>query len=237
MLRVVRGKPALLRRPVNTEQEYPVEQIPELVLVPGDAAHEHRPVMPGQDRLHPGAAPYPAMRPEPLPVRECRAVHLMTSRVFPVRQARVVVGVNSQHAAAGQLPGKFRLPRSRIAGDKECGHKPSCQRGQAGLSGGQASGTTVFPSHSVIRPRRLGKRYPPLWSVLTASWRSVAKAQNRTVWALLLRVDAPVPGSPGSSPEVGHAVRPARASAVRPRSTVVAAAAASSWWSRRAETC
>ena len=149
---------ALLRRPVNTEQEYPVEQIPELVLVPGDAAHEHRPVMPGQDRLHPGAAPYPAMRPEPLPVRECRAVHLMTSRVFPVRQARVVVGVNSQHAAAGQLPGKFRLPRSRIAGDKECGHKPSSQPGQAGLSGGQASGTTVFPSHSVIRPRHLGKR-------------------------------------------------------------------------------
>jgi hypothetical protein len=117
--------------------------------------------MPGQDRLHPGAAPYPAMRPEPLPVRERRAVHLMTSRVFPVRQARVVVGVNSQHAATGQLPGKFRLPRSRIASDKECGHKPSSQPGQAGLSGGQASGTTVFPSHSVIRPRRLGKRYPP----------------------------------------------------------------------------
>ena len=125
---------------------------------------------PGQDRLHPEAAPYPAMRPEPLPVRECRAVHLMTSRVFPVRQTPVVVGVNSQHAATGQLPGKFRLPRSRIASDKECGHKPSSQPGQTGLSGGQASGTTVFPSHSVIRPCRLGKRYPPfcgLWALAT----------------------------------------------------------------------
>ena len=80
-----------------------------------------------------------------------------------MRQARVVVGVNSQHAATGQLPGKFRLPLSRIASDKECGHKPSSQSGQAGLSGGQASGTTVFPSYSVIRLRRLGKRYPPIW--------------------------------------------------------------------------
>src|SRR6266849_7425785 len=63
MERIVTVQPGLLRRPVDMEQEYAVEQIQHVVLVAGDAADEHRPVLPGQDLLHPAAAPHPAMRP------------------------------------------------------------------------------------------------------------------------------------------------------------------------------
>lgn len=52
----MRGEPGLLRRPVNMEEEYTVEEIQKFVLVPCDAAAEDCSVMPGQDFLQPGAA-------------------------------------------------------------------------------------------------------------------------------------------------------------------------------------
>src|SRR5258707_15065184 len=63
MERIVTVQPGPLRRPVDMEQEYAVEQTQHFVLIAGAPADEHRPVLPGQDLLHPAAAPHPAIRP------------------------------------------------------------------------------------------------------------------------------------------------------------------------------
>ena len=127
MERIVRGEPGLLRRPVDMEQEDPVEQIQEFALVTGDATDEYCPILPGQDFGHPRAAPHPAMRTEPLPVRTLRPAHPVAGCIFPVRKLRVIVWIDGQQAATGQLPGKRRLPRSGIASHKKCRHKASSQ--------------------------------------------------------------------------------------------------------------
>src|SRR5260221_3191610 len=74
MERIVTVQPGLLRRPIDMEQEYAVEQIQHFVLIAGDAADEHRPVLPGQDLLRPAAAPHPAMRPAGAGGPELRSV-------------------------------------------------------------------------------------------------------------------------------------------------------------------
>jgi hypothetical protein len=98
MRSVVPGEPCLLRLRVDAEQEHPVEQPEQLVLVPGDAAGEYGLAASGQDLLEPGVAPHPAMRPEPVLVRARRAAATRTADisspylgVFAVAAARVLL--------------------------------------------------------------------------------------------------------------------------------------------------
>ena len=107
--RIVCVQPGPLRRPVDMEQEHPVEQVQQFALVASDAADEHRPVLPGQDLLHPAAAPDPAMRPEPVFIRALRSAGPVAGSILPVRQLRVMVWIDGQQAAAGQLPGQRRF--------------------------------------------------------------------------------------------------------------------------------
>jgi hypothetical protein len=58
------------------------------------------------------------------------------------------------------------------------------------------------------RPLTVARTLPALPSVLTASWRAVAKPQNRTIRALLLRADLLAVGS-GRYPS-DHQVRRSR---------------------------
>lgn len=102
--RIVRIQPGLLRLRVDTEQEHPVEQVQQLLLVAGDAADEHRPVMPGQDLFHPASAPHPAMRSQPLLIRALRPADPVAGGILPMRELRVIIRIDSQQAAASQLP-------------------------------------------------------------------------------------------------------------------------------------
>src|SRR5258706_3058026 len=110
MERIVTVQPGLLRRPVDMGQEYAVEQIQHVVLVAGAAADEHRPVLPGQDLLHPAAAPHPAIRPEPLLIGPWRPADPVAGGILPVRQLRVIVRIDRPHAAARQLPASADFP-------------------------------------------------------------------------------------------------------------------------------
>jgi len=47
----------------------------------------------------------------------------MAGGIVPVRQLRVIIRIDGQHAAASQLPGKRRFPRPRIPRDKEGRHQ------------------------------------------------------------------------------------------------------------------
>ena len=91
MNHVVRDEPVLLRPFIDLEQEYPVEEIEKLVKVPRDATDEGCSVMPGQGFLHPGSAPHPAMRPEPLFVGAPWSLDWVAIRVFPMRKLAVIV--------------------------------------------------------------------------------------------------------------------------------------------------
>ena len=51
----------LLSGVIDFEQERPVEEVHELILVPRDAAHEQGTIVSSQELLHPGSAPHPAM--------------------------------------------------------------------------------------------------------------------------------------------------------------------------------
>jgi hypothetical protein len=49
------------------------------------------------------------MPSQPLLVRALRPAHLVASGILPIREFRVIVWIDGQQAAAGQLPGKRRL--------------------------------------------------------------------------------------------------------------------------------
>src|SRR5258707_9371950 len=110
MERIVTVQPGPLRRPVDMEQEYAVEQIQHFVLIAGAAADAHRPVLPGQDLLHPAAAPHPAMRPEPLLIGAWRPADPAAGGILPVRQLRGIVRIDRRHAAATKLPASADFP-------------------------------------------------------------------------------------------------------------------------------
>jgi len=50
------------------------------------------------------------MRPEPLLIGAWRPADSAAGGILPVRQLRVFVRIDRQHAAASQLPGKRRFP-------------------------------------------------------------------------------------------------------------------------------
>ena len=112
MTSVVGIQPGFLGRAVDAEQEHPVEQVQQFTGVGGDAADKNRLARTSQDFPHAVAAPYPAVRAEPLLIGTRRAAGLVdpvTSGVQPERELRVMIRVDGPQATPEQLRSQGRL--------------------------------------------------------------------------------------------------------------------------------
>ena len=110
--RVIGTQALLLSLRVDTQQEDALEQVDHLVNIEGNATNEYRHLVLPHNLLEPRPPPHPVVCPEPLLIRLRRAIRfedLCARIVLPIRQFRVVVGINRDKPTTGKLSGERRL--------------------------------------------------------------------------------------------------------------------------------